>query len=249
MILDEMQQFMAIMTDIFYGLPRQGPGSIQTTQRALALCNQLPSQPVVLDSGCGTGMHTRTLAENLNDATIIGYDFIHKFVSEAQQLTDDPQVHMLQADMNHLPVALQSVDLIWAEGSAYSIGFESALQKWYPFLRKGGYLAVSELVWLKPNAPTELQQFWADEYPAMQDRSRVESILTTNRYSLVDQFILPETDWLAYYQPIEDKIPALRDTYQQDVVALSIIDMLVVEIEMYHQYSDYYGYVFSIVRV
>ena len=46
------------------------------------------------------------------------------------------------------PAALGSgYDLVWAEGSAYSIGFENALALWRTLLRPGGCLVVTELVW------------------------------------------------------------------------------------------------------
>ena len=42
-----------------------------------------------------------------------------------------------------------AVDLIWAEGSAYIMGFEQAYRSWRRLLRRGGYLAATELVWLE----------------------------------------------------------------------------------------------------
>jgi len=44
------------------GLPRQGPGDLASTSRALALCTELPTAPDILDIGCGTGAQTLTLA-------------------------------------------------------------------------------------------------------------------------------------------------------------------------------------------
>ena len=47
------------------GLPKQGPGSDATTRRALALARPIPSEPRMLDFGCGPGRQTLVLAQDL----------------------------------------------------------------------------------------------------------------------------------------------------------------------------------------
>lgn len=39
----------------------------------------------------------------------------------------------------------KSLDVIWAEGSIYIIGFERGLREWGRFLKDGGYLGVTHL--------------------------------------------------------------------------------------------------------
>ncbi len=46
-------------------------------------------------------------------------------------------------------------DLIWSEGALYSMGFQNGLRKCYQLLQKGVYLAVTEGVMLKSNAPAD----------------------------------------------------------------------------------------------
>ncbi len=52
-----------IFLEVYVGLPRQGPGNRTSTARALKLCTDLPSEPTVLDLGCGTGGQTFHIAE------------------------------------------------------------------------------------------------------------------------------------------------------------------------------------------
>jgi methylase of polypeptide subunit release factors len=51
-----------LLIALHHGLPRQGPGDLASTSRALALCTELPTAPDILDIGCGTGAQTLTLA-------------------------------------------------------------------------------------------------------------------------------------------------------------------------------------------
>jgi SAM-dependent methyltransferase len=246
--MDDMPTFMDVMNDIFHEVPRQGPGSIQTTQRALSLCPSLPIDATIVDIGCGTGIQTRTLAQALPDQTIWAFDLSSAFVQELQHIAKGYRMMPLRADMKHLPFALGSIDLMWAEGSAYSIGFENALRTWHDYLKLDGCLAVSELVWLKSDAPEDLRQFWAEEYPDMRHVDALPSLFASCGYRVVDQFNLPATDWQAYYAPLEAKLPALRDKYQSNEMAQMVLDGMTTEIEMCHQYSEYYSYAFVIAQ-
>lgn len=62
-----------IFFEVFEELPRQGPGDLACTQRALELCGGLPSSPRVADLGCGAGAQTLHLA-SLLDGSILAID-------------------------------------------------------------------------------------------------------------------------------------------------------------------------------
>lgn len=59
----------------------------------------------------------------------------------------------------------EELDLIWSEGAIYNIGFEYGLNLWRSFLKKGGYIAVSEVSWFTDERPAEINDFWMDAYP------------------------------------------------------------------------------------
>lgn len=46
----------------------------------------------------------------------------------------------------------------------YFVGFESGLAKVKEFVKPGGYVAVSEAVWLEADPPQEVIELWK-EYP------------------------------------------------------------------------------------
>ena len=50
--------------ELFSGLPRQGPGTTDSTRRALGLVPDVRPSTRALDVGCGTGAGTLVLAES-----------------------------------------------------------------------------------------------------------------------------------------------------------------------------------------
>ncbi len=48
--------------------------------------------------------------------------------------------------------------MLWSEGAAYNIGFSNALATWAPALIPDGFGVVSELSWLKEQAPDAVRQ-------------------------------------------------------------------------------------------
>ena len=242
-----------IFFEIHQGLPREGPGNFESTQRAYSALTDLPEQPLILDLGCGPGMQTLHLLE-LSNGKIIAVDnhqpFLDQLSQEAAKKGVRDRVEVVNADMSALEFNPNSFDLIWAEGSAYSIGFENALRSWKPLLKDKGYLAVTEISWMNPHPPEKLKQFWAEEYPQMRDIQSNLTLISRAGYRVVDYFVLPESAWWAhYYTPLEQKLIGLSQKYQGDAEKLAVIELHQREIDLYRQYSADYGYVFYLMQV
>ena len=250
--MEESSRLFKIFLEIQSGLPRQGPGSSRSTLKALSYCKGLPEQPAILDIGCGPGMQTLELAQALN-CKITAIDVIDEYLSKlrerAQEANVSDRMNIIEMDMNELSFEKESFDLIWAEGSAYIMGFENAFTSWRPFLRPSGFIAVTELVWLKPDPPAELSQFFQNEYPAMADVESNLSKISAAGYEVVESFTLPNNAWWDdYYKPLQEKLPALSKQFKDDLEALNIIETTRLEIEMRRLYPEYYGYEFFIAR-
>ncbi len=73
------------MTNIFFelhkDLPREGPGDEASTLKAFAMMEGLPSNPRILDVGCGPGMQTIDLARHTG-ASILAVDTHQPFLDE-----------------------------------------------------------------------------------------------------------------------------------------------------------------------
>ena len=118
------------------------------------------------------------------------------------------------------------------------------------FLRPGGYLAVTEAVWLKDEKPPpEVWEIWEEEYPAITTIEGNTELIREAGYTIIGHFTLPESDWLdEYYAPMEKRLDLLELRYAGDSFALDVIGSSRKEIDDYRKYSDWYGYEFFICR-
>lgn len=243
-----LQVFFELHSD----LPREGPGNNAITTQAFSLLPSLPPQPQILDLGCGPGMQTVQLAK-LTDGHITAVDLHQPYLdqlrvhAEAEGVSD--RITLIQADMGELSFSPGSFDLIWSEGAAYILEFATALRNWQPLLKPFGCLAVSELSWFRLDSPQPVMDFWQEEYPNIQSNEANLKLIRQLNYHAIAHFCLPEEAWWQhYYTPLEKRIQQIEAKYAENSDALKIIESHRQEIDLYRQYSDYYGYVFYILQ-
>ena len=106
--MEENARLWDVFLDVQRGLPRQGPGNRDSTSRALSLCGDLPENPRVLDIGCGPGMQTLALAQEL-DSYVTAVDFPAEYLDQLKTCIEAAevmeQVEALAGDMNALAFA------------------------------------------------------------------------------------------------------------------------------------------------
>ncbi|MCB0284488.1 MAG: methyltransferase domain-containing protein [Calditrichaeota bacterium] len=232
--------------------PREGPGSSESTRTAYMLCRNLPDKSEILDIGCGPGQQSLDLTD-LNNGHIYAVDYYPSMLKQLKrrirEKSKENRFSLILADMNHLPFCNNHFDLIWAEGSIYNMGFENGLTSWYHYLRQNGYLAITEISWLKKNPPDSLHQFWNENYPSMKHFNQNIKSIKQCGYKLIDSFELPASDWWdVYYKAVSDKIDMLRKKYSSEPDALNILEFEGQEINFYKNYYQWYGYVFYIAQ-
>ncbi len=245
------------LSEIFYevqrGLPRQGPGLNESTLQALAFCAGLPSEPAVLDIGCGPGMQTIALATALA-GHVVAVDNCEEYLTQlrrdAERACVTDRVVAKIGDMAKLEFPPESFDLIWCEGAAYILGIREALTAWRRLLRPRGCLAFTELVWLDDSPPDEVLAFFEEAYPAMTMARSISELIRECGYIAVADFTLPDSAWWDdYYTPLQSKLPSLKAKYAMHDDALEIVAMTEREIDMRRRHGASYGYHFFVVTV
>jgi SAM-dependent methyltransferase len=253
------QDIEAALYEVFAKLDRLAPSSAATTQRALGLVPDLDTRTRALELGCGCGSASLILAESLPGkllAVDLHAPFIARLCERAVTLGLADRIDARVADMRQLAIAPHSIDLVWAEGSLYTIGFDDGLDLCHRMLAPGGVLAVSELVWLRDQPSPQVRAFYAEHYPQMRDRTELRAALQAagtakggecpkpTGFEVHAEFVLPRSDWDAFYDPLRERIAGFAN--RPDPAARAAAAMLTNEIEIYERFGDEYGYVFFI---
>ena len=151
--------------------------------------------------------------------------------------------------MDNLPFREESIDLIWAEGSAFIMGFQEALQYWKRFLKPHGYMAFSDCVWFTGTPTDECREYFREKYPAMMHEQDVTTLIGEAGYRVLGTLRLPDAAWWDhYYTPLSRKLEILSQQYKDDQEVQALLDSFVQEIQIFRDHSREYGYSFFIIR-
>ena len=128
-----------------------------------------------------------------------------------------------------------------------NIGFEHGLNDWNRFLKKGGYIAVSEASWFTQERPAEIEKFWVDAYPEIDTIPNKVAIMQKAGYVPVATFILPENCWVEHFYVPQTKAQELfLKKYAGNKTAEDLVANERHEAQLYAKYKEFYGYVFYI---
>ena len=151
----------------------------------------LPQCATVVDLGCGTGWYTCQLAQRLGAHTV-GLDLAPGMLAYAQaqaQTQALEKIQWLEADAENLPLADQSVDLIYSNLMIQWCGYpQGALQECLRVLRPGGQLRVSTLLL---GTLHELHQAWALVDP---HQKHVNGFISVADFTAITADILPAAE-------------------------------------------------------
>ena len=235
---------------LFEGLEQQGPGSEASTKKALSLLPELPSNPRVLDIGCGPGRQTLTVAKETG-GRVVGVDVYQPFLDQlaASAASAGLEIDRRCQSMDQLSDPPGSVDLIWSEGAVYLMGLEKALKRWKPLLADSGAMAFTEASWLVDVPPAEALDFWVDAYPSMASVEVNKAKIARLGFDVLETFPLPVEDWWkGYYTPLRERMEKLRPKAESWAELAEVLEATEAEIDLFERYHDSYGYVFYILR-
>lgn len=242
--------FIDLLLETHIGLERQGPGSLETMNRALGFLGSLKKFEQIADLGCGSGGQTLQLAENL-PGVITGLDmfpdFIDRLLERAKSRGLESRINGVVGNMEELPFQKNNFDLIWSEGAIDNIGFEKGLRYWHDFLKHGGYVAVTSPSWITKEHPPIVEQFWSDAGSHIDPVEKNIEIMQDCGYKFIASFTLPKECWTDnYFFPRESAIEKLLLKYPQSDTMKQYAEMNRHEVELFQKYNKHYGYVFYI---
>lgn len=237
---------------LYEGLPRQGPGDDKCTCKAFGMIPGL-KEAQILDIGCGSGMQTLEIARSSPDCHITAVDvhqpFLDDLMSRAVAAGVAERINTVCASMDGLLFEHDSFDVIWSEGSIFVLGLETGLKYWKQFLRKGGYIALTEATWFVDEPSSIASEFFELEYPAMTSIQDNEQIIRDAGYTLMSSFKLPASAWWDnYYIPLERRLADLEKEYIDNNDMQLLIGACRKEIALFTEHSHEYGYTFFVLR-
>ena len=238
--------------ELFEALPRGGPGDNESTRRAFNTIPKLPKHPFILDIGCGPGVQTIELAK-ISHGNIIALDNHQPFLDTLMNNARDEGIaeHIVPKNISMLDMdfADNTFDIIWSEGALYFMGFQNGLRKCHQLLKRDGYLAVTEIVYLVPDVPAPVIHYFEKEYPDITVVDDKIVLIQKEEFHLISHFTLPKSSWLDnYYLPMEEALSRLNKEYQDNEIALGLFEEMKNEVNLYKEFSDFYGYEFFIMQ-
>ncbi|HLL60544.1 MAG TPA: class I SAM-dependent methyltransferase [Candidatus Nitrosocosmicus sp.] len=105
-----------------------------------AFTHLLPSDPYVLDAGCGAGRHVKLLSQK--GAKVIGIDISKGLLEEAKKR--NPEIEFLYGDITQIPFDDKTFDGVWSHASIVHLEKEedvhAALCEFHRILKDNGIL-------------------------------------------------------------------------------------------------------------
>ena len=239
-----------LIVEYFSKIERQGPGSPEITLKALSFIEHLSANAHVADLGCGSGGQTMVLAGRI-PGKITGIDlfpaFVDLFNANAKESNLQERVRCIVGSMDDLPFKEEELDLIWCEGAIYNIGFEKGLGLWRKFLKKNGYVAISEASWFTEERPEEIEKFWMEAYPGIDTVANKVAQMQKAGYIPVATFMLPDHCWTTHFY---DQQKLIQENFLREHAGNAFAENFVAyqrhEEQLFRKYHEYYGYVFYI---
>jgi sarcosine/dimethylglycine N-methyltransferase len=150
---------------VLAGLDQFHIGGLPATTRLAELC-PFTEDTRILDAGSGLGGPSRTLSRRFG-CQVIGVDLSPSFVHAAALLTDRTdqadRIRFQVGDVLALPFPPASFDAIWTQHVAMNIADRPALYASFrKVLKKGGMLALYDVVWTDPKPDLIYPVPWAE---------------------------------------------------------------------------------------
>ncbi|MEM1141986.1 MAG: class I SAM-dependent methyltransferase [Pseudomonadota bacterium] len=241
---------MRYLIEFFAELELLAPADPESTQRAIE-CVPVGVESTVIDAGCGTGRQTLQLLEttpSVVTAIDLEEQLLKPLISKARERGYSRRLKAVAGDMLALPCEHCTVDLIYAEGSVYTVGVKNALTAWKPYLKDGGYICFSDAAYTAESPPPQVKEFWESEYPRIGNAEQLRESAGSLGYQVIDAFWMPQQSWDDYYGPVADRIADLSASWSKNSAAAAVLQGLQKEVDLHREHGDTYGYYFLVLQ-
>ena len=244
-------QKMDIHKELYKDIDRASPERLAFTRKAFE-CLPALDRPRILDAGCGNGDVTIELAR-LGGGDTIGIDINSESLGKFEKLIGEEglgeRVHALHGSMLDMPLPPEGFDIVWAEASIHTIGFEKGLEALRAFIRPEGFLVVHELVWIRPDPPEEILDRWKVRFSGILSIEEFKELIASYNFMLMECFSLPDDFWgRVYYESVGKRIEHLRGKYSDNPEALAILNGEQSEVDLYYESSRWFGSAFFVMQ-
>ena len=191
----------------------------------------LKDMPRILDVGCGSGVPTMELAR-LSQGEVLGIDIdqsaLDKFKREIEKAQLTSRVQAIYCSILDMDFPDESFDIVWSEGSIYTIGFESGLRDWKRLLKRDGYMVIH------------------DEQGNIDKKLK---LIFSCGYELLAHFKLDtEVWWTEYFAPLEEFIAEFQTSYTDDTKILEELRKAQEELDIFKKNPEQNCSVYFIIQ-
>jgi SAM-dependent methyltransferase len=158
-------------------------GSMQATEELIELC-RIGDGTYILDVGCGVGATPCYLAKTYN-CRVVGVDLLERMVEQSRErartMGVEDRVEFRVADARDLPFDDDLFDAVIVESvNVFFKDKRRAMDEYVRVTRPGGYVGITEMTWLKPPTPEEVEYYrktvYTDSMEADGWRELLESV-------------------------------------------------------------------------
>jgi ubiquinone/menaquinone biosynthesis C-methylase UbiE len=211
-------------------------------------------QPQIANFGFGKGNESLLLAR-VYDAPVVAVEQRENYISSFEKVIrkENPgdKIKIIKAPLERLPFDDESFDLIVSEGGIDYSDFGYRIHQWKPYLKYGGYLAVSELCLLKDGElPDELADYLCDNYPwrEIETIDHNLSLIKESGYRVCGQHKFPDSCRMDYFRDMSDCFEDMPKRWKESREGHMVEEHIEKSKYIHWMYEKWFCYVYFVLR-
>lgn len=172
----------------FFGIPEIGlQERFAFFQRSINQILLSKKAKIIVDAGCGNGIHARYLAKRLLNTKIYALDIDRRLIRLNNQILPSKNIFFIKHDVTKpLAILKNKVDLLYCfDVLEHLMDFEKAINNFNSMIKKGGYLII--------HVPLRYQKRWFSDFKKWEHQTHeYEGIEENELANLLRKYIIVE---------------------------------------------------------